>query len=275
MKPTGSGLPQQVDDRQSSPLGHAALALAAKGLAVFPVWPRTKNPFSSHGVKDATTRPEPIRGWWGAKPDLNVAIATGAVSGIWVLDVDGDEGEATLRGLEAEHGALPPTVEVITGKGRHLYFRWPTGEEVRNAQCRDDLPGLDWRGVNGYVLAPPSVHPSGRIYRWSVDSAESFDDAPDWLLDLVTNKKTASAGGTARAPEDWRTFIGEQVDGSRRGGAIARLFGLLVRKKIDPLVALDIVKMFNRERCSPPLDDEEVVRIANDIARREAARRRA
>ena len=211
-------------------------------------------------------------GWWRAR-DFNIGLATGSGSGIWVLDIDGDEGEATLSALEAEHGALLSTVEAITGKGRHLYFRWPQGTEIRNSQLREDLPAFEWRGEGGYVLAPPSVHPSGRRYAWSVDSADSFADAPDWLLNLVTAK--TSNAPASYTPEAWRSFINEPVDGSRRGNAIARLYGLLVRHFLDPVLALDTVRMFNELRCKPPLDDAEVVRIANDIANREANRREA
>src|SRR5262249_39762514 len=147
---------------------------------------------------------------------------------VWVLDIDGEEGEATLRELEAQHGALPTTVEAITGKGRHLYWRWPTGLVIRNKQVNQNMPGIDVRGDGGYVLAPPSIHPSGRIYAWSVDSGESFEDAPDWLLDLVT--KAVEIAPATRSPEQWRTFLDDVVEGSRRGAAIARLYGLLVRR---------------------------------------------
>jgi hypothetical protein len=56
-------------------------------------------------------------GWWRAEPTYNIAIATGAVSGVFVVDVDGLDAEAELRKLEAEHGELPPSVEVITARG--------------------------------------------------------------------------------------------------------------------------------------------------------------
>jgi hypothetical protein len=121
------------------------------------------------------------------------------------------------------------------------------------------------------VLAPPSIHPSGRIYTWSVDSGDEFADALEWLIDLVTAK--ASNTRASYTPEAWRSFIGETVEGSHRGHAIARLYGLLVCRFLDPILALDIVRMFNELRCKPPLDDAEVVRIANDIANREANRR--
>jgi hypothetical protein len=256
-----------------SPLGTAALALAAKGMRVFPLRPRTKDPLIEGWPKKATTDPHIIRGWWRSD-DNNIGIATGKGSGVWVIDIDGEEGEETIRTFEAEHGALAPTVEAITGAGRHLYFRWPQGTEIRNTQCRDDLPGIDVRGEGGYVIAPPSIHPSGRRYAWSVDSANEFVDAPGWLIHLVTNKSRANGGsGEAASPECWRTFIGETVDGSRRGRAIARLSGLLLRRYVDPLVVLDITRMFNATRCQPPLPDDEVVRIVTDIANLEKQRR--
>jgi hypothetical protein len=193
---------------------------------------------------------------------------------VWVLDVDGEEGEATLRKLEAEHGALPATVEAITGKGRHLYFRWASGIVIRNKQVNPNMPGIDVRGNGGYVLAPPSIHPSGAVYAWSVDSASSFADAPDWLLDIVI-KGDNGAAPRAATPEEWRTFLGQEVEGSRRGHAVARFFGLLLRKYLDPYLALDTVRMFNTLRCRPPLSDDEVQEICEEVARREAARIRS
>jgi hypothetical protein len=257
-----------------TPLGKAALALAVKGLRVFPCVERTKEPAIHDNLKRATTDPNIIAGWWSTR-DFNVAIATGPDSGIWVVDIDGDEGEGTLRKLEATFGPLPATIEAITGKGRHAYFRWPTGAEIRNSQLRQDLPGLEWRGDGGYVLAPPSIHPSGRRYAWSVDSADEFADTPEWLLGLVTGKRR-SASKPAATPEDWRSFIAEPVEGSRRGNAIARLGGLLLRcaPTIDPLLGLDVARMFNTLRCQPPLPDDEVVDIITTIARRELERRK-
>jgi hypothetical protein len=259
--------------RGMTPLGKAALALAGKGMRVFPCVERGKEPAIHNSFKSATTDPNIISGWW-RRFDLNIAIATGPNSGIWVLDVDDDEGEATLRKLEAAFGPLPPTVEAITGNGRHLYWRWPTGIEIRNTQCRDDMPGLDVRGDGGYVMAPPSIHPAGRAYAWSVDSTDQFADAPGWLIDLVTRKRRG-ANKPAATPETWRTFIGEAVEGSRRGNAIARLSGLLLRcgPTIDPLVSLDICRMFNTLRCQPPLPDDEIVDIVTAICNRELQRR--
>jgi hypothetical protein len=255
-------------------------------MRVFPCIVRSKKPLIDDNLRRATTDPNPIRGWWKVS-ECNIGIATGSGSGIWVLDVDGPEGEQTLRKLEAERGALPETVEVITGgEGRHIYFKWPSGIEVRNSQDRYDLPGIDWRGEGGYVLAPPSVHPNGRVYAWSVDSANEFADAPDWLIELVTCRARASSPPTAQPPEVWRAFFERTYEGSHRGHAIARLAGLLLagagnvwtgasggRRYVDPWAVLYLCQDFNVLRCIEPLAADEVRRIVNDIAKREAVRR--
>jgi hypothetical protein len=94
-----------------------ARALAEKGFAVFPCLPRDKRPATSHGVKDATTDPIEIESWWQHEPNYNIGIATGAISGVFVIDIDGADAEAELRKLEVQHGDLSPTVESITARG--------------------------------------------------------------------------------------------------------------------------------------------------------------
>src|SRR5262249_35287555 len=130
-------------DKKLTPLRMAALALARKGFAVFPLRPNTKEPKGDHnffrtvgGYKCASRDPALIEFWWDRHPDANIGVATGSVSGIWVLDLDDDRDEAWLREQEAAFGSLPPTVEGITGKGRHLYFRYPLGIDIRNTQNR-------------------------------------------------------------------------------------------------------------------------------------------
>ena len=254
-----------------TPLGHAALKLAARGLRVFPVIRGAKKPAIGDNLKLATVDDTIVRKWW-SNLDFNIAIATGPGSGVWVLDIDGEEGESTLRRLEAEHGALPATVESITGGGgRHLFWRWPAGVEIRNSQVRADIPGIDIRGAGGYTIMPPSIHPSGRAYAWSVDSASEFANAPEWLIDIVAKRQTREP--IATPPEAWRSFIDDAYEGSHRGHAVARLAGLLLRKYLDPHLVVSLCQIFNTDRCVEPLARAEVFRIVNDIARREADRR--
>ena len=140
-----------------------ALELAARGLSVFPLRPKSKMPWpSSHGHLDATTDAETIAAWWHGWPDSNIGVATGARSGIFVVDIDGDRGEQSLIEITNRLGALPATVEVLTGNaGRHLYFKLPTFEgapTIRNTASAV-AAGIDTRGEGGYVVAPPSAAP--------------------------------------------------------------------------------------------------------------------
>lgn len=146
-----------------SPLGRAALAYARIGWPVFPCREREKAPkiakaHGGNGCHDATTDAATIRAWWTRWPNANPGVATGGPLGLLVVDVDGPEGEHALQAF----GPLPVTVEVKTGKGRHLYFHAPPAA----ARCttRELGPMLDTRGSGGYVLAPPSVHPDGLVY---------------------------------------------------------------------------------------------------------------
>lgn len=245
-----------------------AAKLAKRGMRLFPCELRGKKPVIYKNLERATTDLDVLRGWWNGH-DWNIGLATGRGSGIWVLDIDGVDGELTLRRLEDINGPVPPTVEVITGKGRHLYFRWPLGVVICNRQVSDHIPGLDVRGEGGYVLAPPSIHPSGRVYAWSVDSAHEFADAPAWLLRAVTLPHQTA---TARRINNWDTIINEDVDGSHRAAMIAKLYGKLL--KSDPELALGVARIFNNAHCKPPLEDGELTRVIEDIARKEKLGRR-
>ena len=248
---------------------HTALTLASRGLHVFPCQPRDKRPATKNGLLDATTELETIRQWWRQEPQLNVAIATGRSSKIFVVDIDGPDAEGELCKLEAQHGEIWPTVESITARGRHLFFRWPD-RMVRNSAGRI-APGIDVRGEGGYVLAPPSIHPSGRAYAWSVDSANAFAAAPDWLLARIT---PTSNGAPAPATE-WRALVRGGVEEGQRNQSVTRLAGYLLRRHLDAIVVLEMLTAWNAARCRPPLDVDEVTTIVDSIAARELKRRGA
>jgi Bifunctional DNA primase/polymerase, N-terminal/AAA domain len=145
--------------------------------------------------KDRTTvTAEEIRRWLRRWPLANLAMLTGRASGLVVVDVDGPDGEAQLRRLEALYGPLPATMEVKTRNGRHLYFKapdvdiltrrggmfWPEGKDQPNAQ------GVDVRGRNGYVVGPPSPD---RVLANELEPAELPES---WITALSTGSSAAA-----------------------------------------------------------------------------------
>jgi Bifunctional DNA primase/polymerase, N-terminal len=144
-------------------LGAAAEAYASENIAVFPLRRRTKLPATANGFKAATTDPDTIRGWWGENPDYNIGGCPPL--GVVVLDVDPRSGgDLELRRLIEQHGPLPPTWVARTGGGGWHYWFDHNGEgEIRKQLGR----GLDLKiGSTGYLVLPPSIHPSGERYEW-------------------------------------------------------------------------------------------------------------
>jgi hypothetical protein len=244
----------------------AALAYVAGGWSVVIVEPRGKRPIV-RWEEFQRRRPgeDELRAWFRRHPDANLAIVTGAVSGLVVLDVDPRHGGiASLARWERDHGALPHTVEVQTGGGgRHVYFAHPGGE-VRN---RVGLaPGLDLRGDGGVVVAPPSLHPSGRRYRWVPGHAPDEvrpAPLPGWLLEIA-HGEVPDPGPSHRG---WRHRVRETVPEGQRNEAIASLTGHLLWHGIDPTVARELLSCWNRVHCRPPLSDGEVARTVESITR--------
>ena len=196
-------------------LAVAAVAYAAAGLPVLPLHvpfdgvcscgasgcrSPGKHPRLRDGLKGATSDVAMVAEWWLRWPGANVGICTGARSGLLVLDVDVEHGGvAALEALVRERGPLPKTPEAWTGGGgRHYYFLHP-GVSVRNSAGRLG-DGLDVRGDGGDVVAAPSLHVTGRPYRWIRQLGDTrLAEPPPWLYADV---REARGGG--RAPEGSR-----------------------------------------------------------------------
>lgn len=164
---------------------HAA-RLALMGLHVVPVAPRTKRPLLNDWQARATRDRDQIRQWASEHPDANVGVVLREH-----LVVDVDDPHEFVRWLDAR--ALPRTMTVTTGRGRHHYYTLPgLAEGLRTTK----VPGADLK-VSGLVVGPGSVHPSGATYRLA--SPQAMCEAPDWLIEQVVPEPTAN-----RAPEQGR-----------------------------------------------------------------------
>lgn len=144
-----------------------------------------KHPATRNGLKDATKETFKIRTLFGNRP-YNIGIATGAISGIFVIDIDGPDGEVSFQQLQSEYGELPQTMTSLTGRGRHLLFKHP-GIHMPSSVSKI-AHKIDVRGDGGYIVAPPSRHKNGNYYEWSDKSGFDIADAPQWLIDLITIK---------------------------------------------------------------------------------------
>ncbi len=255
----------------------AALALAARGFAVFPVHscaagrcscgrpdcgspgkhPRTKN-----GHRNATTDPAQIGIWWHEWPTANIGLATGG--GLLIVDIDPrNGGKEALLALAARYAELPATPMVATGGGGwHLYFAVAGPVACKNGLVR----GIDVKADGGYVVAPSSVHASGEPYAWV--RGKSLDDlplaaAPRWLIELIPRFETRGARIEMANPgfATGGTLIGE------RNNHLISVAGRLRREGLGGDALLGALRAENDAVCKPPLDAAEVGRVAASASR--------
>ena len=236
------------------------------GLRIFPC--SGKTPATPHGCKDATTDPAQIAEWWGGGSTYNVAIGTG--NGLVVLDVDTDHdtgkfGDETLADLERQYGPLPETWTCLTGGGGvHYYF-----------QCDDPAltvavgfaPGLDYRGAGGYVIAPPSIHPTtGRAYEWEASSTPTsvpLAPLPDWLHRLMLQGKRDKPKQAKSKEAPGKITEGRRNEDMFHLAASLRAKGLTVAEITAAMMEA------NKTRCDPPLSKQEIETICQSTGRYE------
>ena len=245
---------------------HAEYYTKNMGLRIFPC--NGKIPATPHGCKDATTDPAQIAEWWGGGSTYNVAIATG--SGLVVLDVDtahdaGKFGDETLADLERQYGPLPETWTCLTGGGGvHYYFQC---DDPALTVAAGFAPGLDYRGTGGYVIAPPSIHPTtGRAYEWEASSTPTsvpLAPLPDWLhrLMLRGKKDKPNKAKCKEAP-------GKVTEGQRN----EEMFHLAASLRAKGLTVAEITAALteaNKTRCDPPLSKREIETICQSTGRYE------
>jgi len=222
-----------------------------------------KHPRTLHGLKEASRDPETIRRWYEKWPNANVGIVTGAESGLVVLDVDLPHGETSLDALITELRPLPDTREQITGGGgRHILFKH-AGERVQNRQDGSLGPGLDVRGDDGYIVAAPSLHISGKRYRWDGLEDSGLAELPPRLLERLRagRVRDRSAGVSSAGSSD-------KIQQGDRHHQLVSLGGKLRHIGADQGEIEAVLLTFNKTRCSPPKPDADVRKIARDIAQR-------
>lgn len=236
------------------------------GWSVFPV--QGKVPTTLHGVLDASTEDRLAEIWFERHPGRGVAVATGKVSGVWVLDLDGSVGRESFTNLQEVNGEVPRTVASRTGNGWHLFWKMPDGD-IRNSASQV-AEKVDVRGTGGYVVLPPSPHESGRNYGWLPGRSPheiEVAEAPAWLVELVKAPKVEVRNGERVTIPDIIPEGGGLFGG--RDEAMFRIGCSLRAKGLSEEAIFAALLVENRDRCMPPLGEEIVRRKAEQAARYE------
>jgi hypothetical protein len=240
-----------------------ALLYASKGLHVFPLngkIPMISKERGGNGFKDGTTDVGQIKTWWAEYPDANIGIACGP-SKLLVLDVDTkDNGLVSYEELLQFIPDIAKGWTVRTGSGGiHVYFRYDhsSGIPLKNSQS-DLAPGLDTRGVDGYVAAPPSIHPdTGEPYKW-VSHEGKLPSLPEAFFTRLNTMKSEKVMLSA-------DLVGDKItDGRKR--FLASAAGKFRRIGADEGTILVALQQLNLSRCAPPLDEKIVESTAHSIA---------
>jgi hypothetical protein len=258
---TMSSVPQKA--AADNGLLQAALWYAGRGIPVFPLQPREKGPpKGTHGFKDATTNEGVIRAWWEKWPDANIGIPMGQRSGLLLLDLDFRNKTVveSRDDLVEQFGEVPETAEVVSGSGgRHIYFKFP-GIKVPKQIAN----GVELKGEGGYAVVPPSTHPNGTEYTFDGITGRNailkVADPPAWLLNAIIETLKPRGGKTT-------TTDAEKFPEGSRNNSLTSLAGKLRWIGLSGAGLEAALLEENQARCSPPLDDGEVRKIATRVAR--------
>jgi len=271
---TASPIETQLAFEQTErPLVEHALEYAGRGWAVFPCHTvinghcscgntgcvkAGKHPATPHGVKDATIDEAQIKSWWLQNPSYNIAVACGKKSNLFVLDED------LVDGLETNMYISRNTLRSRTGGGgAHYFFVYTDAIASVGNTVKKIANTVDTRSDGGYVILPPSTHVSGGRYEWLNDEPVA-DMSPQLIARLLsptrqlTSSTSQSSGIATKIPR------GKRNDILYRKGCSLRAQGLS-EAEIEA-----VLKVMNRDRCDPPLDDQEMRLLISQSSRHAA-----
>ena len=240
-----------------SELLEAAKRYLAYGLHPIPCEPRGKRPLleSWKPYQEQAPTVEKLEAWWERWPDANIGLVLGR--GMFAVDVDSEEG---ARGLVEAGVVLPPYApRSTTGKGYHVFLAGDSPDKVGL------VSGVDIRGV-GYVIAPPSVHPTGKSYSWVYPyTPDALPAAPLRLLELI---QTARVEVDRDVSPTWLSSALAGVGDGQRDVTCTRIAGYFLAKGVEPAAVFELLLGW-AERCTPPFPAHEVAKCVESIAKRE------
>jgi len=245
---------------------NAALEYLDMGFSIIPVRKDNKRPYLPTWKEFQSRQPSPeqVEAWWEQWPEANVAIITGDISKLCVVDADGP------KGCEWVAANLPKTgVYSQTSPGRmHAVYK-TNGTSVKNMVRL--APEVDIRGEGGYFVAPPSIHASGHQYQWNY-LMDGWDDLTEFDMSLISTPKKSSGSGnlnidltlTKASP------VNEGVNQGERNNTLAQLAGKWFGKGLDTDEVIDLARSWN-EKNNPPLPEAELLKTIQSINRTDAS----
>ena len=196
------------------------------------------------------------------KPGCNIGVVCGKISKLVVLDVDGITPE--IRDFLKDKPGLKETARVKTSRGWHFYFSIPDDVEIPTVKNLQGLQGLEVRGEGSYVVAPPSLHPSGIAYKWSLPTGKfEVHPIPDWLLDSIAMHKEFSKEGDKL----YKTILQDTrpLHEGERNSTLCSLAGRLKAGGLSKEETRNLLLAINKERCIPPLQEKELLTILDSV----------
>lgn len=173
-----------------------AIEYALRGWYIFPCRPRDKKPLTMHGVNDSSVDIDTIKAWWTKWPSANIGLDCGR-SGIIAVDVDAKSGGVqSWAVIKSSHQITDTLTSRTGGGGFHMLYSDPW-HQYRNSTSKI-AQGIDTRGQGGYIILPPSIHPSGAAYQWD-DKNALVEAIPHELHDMLTAKPAQQPTPTAQA----------------------------------------------------------------------------
>ena len=224
-----------------------------------------KSPYTKNGLKDATTDTQQINAWWSKYPDALVAVICGERSGLLVIDIDTGINKCGEESFAATGLTIPKTVQTKTmSGGRHLFFKYPHGHDIKNSASTHFGPDVDVRGEGGYIIFAGSLLPDGRRYEpisgLSLEEVEVATLPKEYLQKLLASTKSSTRKKGSGTRE------GARNDTLFRNSVISVHGGLSDEDVLG--VAFGLNKTF-----APPLDVAEVESaVASAISYRKNSR---
>lgn len=239
--------------------------------------PGKQPPYRWKKYQEERATADQVREWWAKNPALNVGVVLGKVSGLVAFDVDGESGEKELQRLFS--GQLPVTLEFESGRGgRRLFFRVPSERSFPHPVLGVNKAKLDFLSTGSQTVMPPSIHASGRVYRWTRGFDPTYPTIAELdsaVLDAVEGaggRRSSLPGGGGRGPvllvnDQARQLVRARahmqtwdpcVSGESGQKVIFNKCCVLVHGfRLSDDGALSLLLEYN-QRCQPPWSDEEL-----------------